>query len=1057
MRTYTATSEPLIVEAPSLDSFFDKVAGISRVPDDAEKWPAHVRSELLRTHPYLSKFDVSIVIDKKDDESGYAMGYAMIRNLTSRNVPASEVEGSKNYVRVPIMIKDRQLEKFKTFELGGGVYPLSKSRVEQSMVDTSIFDGPAEAPKRTKSLANDIFPPYQQRQSFGGTRTVGKGASAGSADELMKAALENLDMVKEAYHVGRAIGHPLSWEQSWLKKFADTPFLEEAKRVIVGDKEAELRSAQMRARHAAEAVAEAHLQVEEAELSAKLAKFKFETEGQEEAQTLSKLSCCRDEGRTWASEFEGTAFYEEALEHEAKEAGMRLQRTLRYEESEGIDNWREKEKAQQSLVAKLAAWKYEQISGKKYQGFDAKVTVETSHGKEAGVVRDAATAGRKFVGDLSGITARRATTAHSKARKAWEAAKAAGEAPGAGYPLRKAWYEAAANASTARNAQTAAVGARDAARSAAAAGAKKVAVPAVAAGAGVAAGRASKKEAASLASLASRGLALKRSATQLAARGRAAASRVPGHLSGRYAREAAEGVKETAKEYPHFAQAMRQRHATAVLKRDASRAIAGTGVAGVTTGAAASRASKKEASMRSIADRVVGDRRVVVATTGPKGKKLRYVSPQVKKELAAKKEAAIPAFLAAGAFRLAGSAVAGKAVNAVIKNPLKAAAGAGAAGGFAAGRMSKRKNPQVPVNVQKAASGFEGMSTEELKETRRGGSPRAAGALGGLAGAAYGHEVGSVLRPRNAAQYAQAKRHYDRVAASSGHHKAISEMQKMFKGKKMPTRPGRLAKHAPAVGAAVGALALGGGLYALSKRNIGKIDKELKKREGQAKEALVQLHFSPGDRIPGMTMAAKVKKWNVAPGIVPTSYMFLRLRGTGYTIGVKPGLAKQLMKEKDPAKLRKMLAGPMMKEYRAVQGGRPSPGHMLLLTGTDKAGYTQVDSLTGPPKGMPKKAGAFERAGAAARAAKGHLSGSTAREAAKSAERAAMRSQIFSHFAPSSQKAQQAAQAAAETSRRAASSAKTRDLARGGTAAAGTLTVGGLAAAARSKSKKQGE
>jgi len=109
------------------------------------------------------------------------------------------------------------------------------------------------------------------------------------------------------------------------------------------------------------------------------------------------------------------------------------------------------------------------------------------------------------------------------------------------------------------------------------------------------------------------------------------------------------------------------------------------------------------------------------------------------------------------------------------------------------------------------------------------------------------------------------------------------------------------------------------------------------------KSAMIPLNFTSGDRIPGMTMASKVKKWNVAPGVVPSTYTFLRIRGTNYVMGVSAALSKKLLAEKDPAKLRKILAGPMLKEYRSMQAGRPSPGLVLLLTGSDKTGYSQID------------------------------------------------------------------------------------------------------------------
>lgn len=186
---YTGTHEKLFTPPVKIDSLFEKEASISKMPDDEKKWPAHILSELHKSLPFLSEYDVDLSLDRQDPESGYALGYAMIRNKSVRNRPQDEVGQSKNRMRIPLIVEDRELQPFHTFELGGSVYPLTPERVEAAMVNPVIFDGPVSRVPRAPSLVDNLYPPYQQRQGFGRTAEpdtagiVGFGKSASAPED----------------------------------------------------------------------------------------------------------------------------------------------------------------------------------------------------------------------------------------------------------------------------------------------------------------------------------------------------------------------------------------------------------------------------------------------------------------------------------------------------------------------------------------------------------------------------------------------------------------------------------------------------------------------------------------------------------------------------------------------------------------------------------------------------------------------------------------------------------------------------------------------------------
>jgi DNA-binding ferritin-like protein len=168
MTSYHATHEPLFLrERVPSDLFTEKVAAaLSRVPDDEKKWPAHVFSELCKEFPYMTQYDIEIVIDRMDPEAGAALGYAQVQNKTQSR-PQEAAMAAGNVIRVPIIIKDRRLQKFYIFEAGGQTYPMGESRIQQAMLNPLVFDTDAARVPQSPGLLDQIYPPGQQRTGFG--------------------------------------------------------------------------------------------------------------------------------------------------------------------------------------------------------------------------------------------------------------------------------------------------------------------------------------------------------------------------------------------------------------------------------------------------------------------------------------------------------------------------------------------------------------------------------------------------------------------------------------------------------------------------------------------------------------------------------------------------------------------------------------------------------------------------------------------------------------------------------------------------------------------------
>lgn len=170
---------------PDVDpnAFFEKEASISKMPDDEKDWPSHILSMLYEQLPFLSKFSVNIMIQRMEPEAGFAFGYALVLSKSDPRV-STESKNVENGIRIPLIVADRQLQPFHTFELKGQVRPLTPERVEAAMMNPAMFDGPAKKPGTQKSLVDQLYPPYQQRQGFGMTNT---GTNMGGISKVSSA------------------------------------------------------------------------------------------------------------------------------------------------------------------------------------------------------------------------------------------------------------------------------------------------------------------------------------------------------------------------------------------------------------------------------------------------------------------------------------------------------------------------------------------------------------------------------------------------------------------------------------------------------------------------------------------------------------------------------------------------------------------------------------------------------------------------------------------------------------------------------------------------------
>ena len=140
----------------------EKVATpLTRMDSNADNWEEQILSEAYRQLPYLSDYDVTVILPegKVRPEQGYAVGYIAVKNITDRTPGDELVTQSVNHIRIPIVIKKFGMAPLDLFMREGKTYPLTEARFRQTMFRPEGFDVAQNAPPQ-KYMGNDLSPPF---------------------------------------------------------------------------------------------------------------------------------------------------------------------------------------------------------------------------------------------------------------------------------------------------------------------------------------------------------------------------------------------------------------------------------------------------------------------------------------------------------------------------------------------------------------------------------------------------------------------------------------------------------------------------------------------------------------------------------------------------------------------------------------------------------------------------------------------------------------------------------------------------------------------------------
>lgn len=167
--------QPLFYDRPS---FVEKTAApvTTKLPDDSSKWAPVVLSELHKQAPIMQEFHSNIVLDRVEVNKGFGFGYIMAKPKVQNPIYANRVP----FIRIPVVIRNWKLAPFDIFfDKDGRGYPITERRVQDALMRTDAFDGPAsDSDGGSNDIRTMLTPPWENVGQFyrGVNTSVSQGA-----------------------------------------------------------------------------------------------------------------------------------------------------------------------------------------------------------------------------------------------------------------------------------------------------------------------------------------------------------------------------------------------------------------------------------------------------------------------------------------------------------------------------------------------------------------------------------------------------------------------------------------------------------------------------------------------------------------------------------------------------------------------------------------------------------------------------------------------------------------------------------------------------------------
>jgi hypothetical protein len=150
---------------------FEKIAASVKLSDNPDKWQMEIASELFKQIPYLNDYSVNVIIERMSPERGYAFGSAEIANKTEAPLP----DQPKEFIRIPVIVKDRLMLPPDVFTSEGKVFPLTEARLREHLLRTDAMELSTRKPT-DQGLVDQLYPPLRTNYGYGNAVATGVGA-----------------------------------------------------------------------------------------------------------------------------------------------------------------------------------------------------------------------------------------------------------------------------------------------------------------------------------------------------------------------------------------------------------------------------------------------------------------------------------------------------------------------------------------------------------------------------------------------------------------------------------------------------------------------------------------------------------------------------------------------------------------------------------------------------------------------------------------------------------------------------------------------------------------
>jgi len=177
-----ASSQSLFLDQALHFEGEEKLAGmLTRLSDNVDMWPQEVMQEAYKQLPYMADFDPNVILDKLDEQKGFAFGSIEVRPKSSMTSDEMQMSGVEK-VHIPIIVREQMLAPFDVFMHGRAYQHLTESRLRAALFRPETMDAARTRPY-DPSLVQDMQPPV--RAGYGGFGSGGvKFGSAQAHTEL---------------------------------------------------------------------------------------------------------------------------------------------------------------------------------------------------------------------------------------------------------------------------------------------------------------------------------------------------------------------------------------------------------------------------------------------------------------------------------------------------------------------------------------------------------------------------------------------------------------------------------------------------------------------------------------------------------------------------------------------------------------------------------------------------------------------------------------------------------------------------------------------------------